>query len=121
MPKILVIEDNDLNREMICRRLVRRGYEVIEAADGKMGINAAIEDQPDLILMDISLPEMDGWEATSYLKTSEITWDIPIIILTAHATAEDREKSRQVNSDDYETKPVEFPRLLKKIESLLHL
>lgn len=121
MPKILIVEDNEMNRDMLARRLIRRGFEVIEAIDGKEGVEACHKHLPNLILMDISLPVMDGWEATSHLKAAEDTRHIPIIILTAHATSDDREKSRKVGSDDYETKPVEFPRLIRKIETLLKL
>jgi two-component system cell cycle response regulator DivK len=119
MPRILIIEDNEMNRDMLSRRLIRSGYEVEEAFDGKEGVAAARRIQPDLILMDVSLPEMDGWEATLLLKASPDTRHIPIIILTAHATLDDREKARAAGSDEYETKPVEFPRLVRKIESLL--
>jgi two-component system cell cycle response regulator DivK len=121
MPRILIVEDNEMNRDMLSRRLIRRGYEVIEAVDGKAGLDISREHQPDLILMDISLPVMDGWEATLLLKASEDTRHIPIIILTAHATSDDRDKSWKVGSDDYESKPVEFARLIRKIEKLLHL
>src|SRR5690554_6070277 len=110
-----------MNRDMLSRRLVRRGFEVIEAVDGKEGVDTCRDSQPDLILMDISLPVMDGWEATSIIKASEDTKHIPIIILTAHATSEDRDRAQQVGSDEYETKPVEFTRLIRKIETLLHL
>jgi two-component system cell cycle response regulator DivK len=119
MPLILLVEDNELNRDMLSRRLIRRGYKVVEAVDGKDGVDAARQHQPDLILMDVSLPEMDGWEATSLLKGSEDTKNIPIIILTAHATLDDRVKSRKAGCDEYETKPIEFPRLIQKIQALL--
>jgi CheY-like chemotaxis protein len=119
MPTILLVEDNDMNRDMLARRLIRRGYEVAEALDGKEGIEAASKHNPDLILMDVSLPGMDGWEATSLLKRAQETRHIPIIILTAHATLDDREKSHLVGADEYETKPIDFPRLLRKIEKLV--
>lgn len=119
MPRILLVEDNEMNRDMLSRRLIRRGYEVLEAVDGKGGIQAARHYHPDLILMDVSLPEMDGWEATSLLKAARDTRHIPIIILTAHATLGDREKSQKAGCDDFETKPLEFPRLIRKIETLL--
>lgn len=119
MLRILLVEDNEMNRDMLSRRLIRRGFEVIEAADGRSGVEAGIEHQPNLILMDVSLPVMDGWEAVTLLKKMESTRHIPIIILTAHATTGDRDKSRQAGADDYETKPVDFPQLLRKIEALL--
>jgi two-component system cell cycle response regulator DivK len=119
MHTILLVEDNEMNRDMLSRRLIRRGYAVIESVDGKAGVEAAREHQPDLILMDVNLPEMDGWEATTLLKASQDTRSIPIIILTAHATIDDREKSKRAGCDEYETKPLEFPRLIQKIETLL--
>ena len=119
MAKIL-IEDNEMNRDMLSRRLVRRGYEVVMAIDGEQGIAAARSERPDLILMDMSLPVVDGWEATRRLKAEPQTRGIPIIGLTAHAMAGDREKVINAGCDDYDTKPVELPRLLQKIEVLLH-
>jgi CheY-like chemotaxis protein len=119
MPTILLVEDNELNRDMLSRRLVRRGYTVITAPDGEQGHAMACSDLPDLILMDIGLPDIDGWQVTQRLKSNGLTRDIPIIALTAHALLTDREKAREVGCDDYDTKPVEFARLLQKIESLL--
>jgi two-component system, cell cycle response regulator DivK len=120
MAKILIVEDNEMNRDMLSRRLVRRGYEVVMAIDGEQGIAAARSERPDLILMDMSLPVVDGWEATHRLKAEPQTRGIPIIGLTAHAMAGDREKVINAGCDDYDTKPVELPRLLQKIEVLLH-
>lgn len=119
MPAILLVEDNALNRDMLSRRLVRRGYTVIEAFDGEQGYAMACAESPDLILMDIGLPGMDGWQATRLLKSNASTRAIPIIALTAHALVTDREKAREVGCDDYDTKPVEFVRLIEKIENLL--
>jgi CheY-like chemotaxis protein len=119
MPTILLVEDNELNRDMLSRRLLRRGYDVITAHDGAQGHAMACSAIPDLILMDIGLPEMDGWQVTQLLKSNAHTREIPIIALTAHALVTDREKAREVGCDDYDTKPVEFSRLLQKIESLL--
>jgi CheY-like chemotaxis protein len=120
MAKILIVEDNEMNRDMLSRRLVRRGYEVVMAIDGEQGIAAARSERPDLILMDMSLPVVDGWEATRRLKAEPQTRGIPNIGLTAHALAGDREKVINAGCDDYDTKPVELPRLLQKIEVLLH-
>jgi CheY-like chemotaxis protein len=120
MAKILIVEDNEMNRDMLSRRLIRRGYEVVMAIDGEQGINAAQSECPDLILMDMSLPVVDGWEATRRLKAEPQTRGIPVIGLTAHAMAGDREKVISAGCDDYDTKPVELPRLLQKIEVLLH-
>ena len=119
MPTILLVEDNELNRDMLSRRLVRRGYAVITAHDGAQGHAMACAQVPDLILMDIGLPEMDGWQVTRLLKSNAQTRHIPIIALTAHALLSDREKAREVGCDDYDTKPVEFVRLIEKIEFLL--
>jgi two-component system cell cycle response regulator DivK len=119
MAKILIVEDNEMNRDMLSRRLVRRGYEIVIAVDGEEGIAAAHSQNPDLILMDMSLPVVDGWEATRRLKAENSTRGIPIIGLTAHAMAGDREKVIDTGCDDYDTKPVELPRLLQKIEALL--
>jgi two-component system, cell cycle response regulator DivK len=120
MAKILLVEDNDLNRDMLSRRLERRGYEVIIAADGLQGETMARADRPDLILMDMSLPVMDGWELARRLKDDESTRAIPILALTAHVMAGDREKALEAGCDDYDIKPIEFPRLLSKIEALLN-
>jgi two-component system, cell cycle response regulator DivK len=119
MAKILIVEDNEMNRDMLSRRLIRRGYEVVMAIDGAEGITAAKKEKPDLVLMDMSLPLVDGWEATRRLKADVGTRAIPIIGLTAHAMAGDREKVIEAGCDDYDTKPVELPRLLQKIETLL--
>ena len=119
MPKVLVVEDNEMNRDMLARRLQRRGYEVIVSVDGEDGVNKARSDSPDIILMDMDLPVLDGWAATRQLKASPETQSIPVIALTAHAMAGDREKALEAGCDDYDTKPVEFSRLTKKIESLL--
>ncbi len=119
MPTILLVEDNELNRDMLSRRLVRNGYDVLIAEDGAKGLSAAIDSKPDLILMDMSLPVMDGWEATRRLKAEPQTRAIPVIALTAHAMSSDREKAVAAGCDDYDTKPVELERLLAKIERLL--
>ena len=119
MPTILLVEDNELNRDMLSRRLVRRGYTVIIAQDGAQGHAMACSEKPDLILMDIGLPEMDGWQVTRLLKSNAQTRGIPIIALTAHALLTDRQKARDVGCDDYDTKPVDFARLIQKIETLL--
>jgi CheY-like chemotaxis protein len=119
MPKILLVEDNELNSDMLSRRLARRGYDVLLANDGAKGVASAKQNRPDLILMDISLPVTDGWEATRQLKTDPETRPIPVIALTAHAMATDRAKAAEVGCNDYDTKPIDLPRLLEKIESLL--
>jgi CheY-like chemotaxis protein len=119
MPKILLVEDNEMNRDMLSRRLERKGYLVVTAQDGTQGYLLARSEAPDLILMDISLPAMDGWEVTRLLKADESTRHIPIIVLTAHALVGDREKAFAAGCDDYDTKPVEFERLSEKIENLL--
>jgi CheY-like chemotaxis protein len=119
MPKILLVEDNEMNRDMLSRRLQRKGYLVVTASDGRQGYLLARSETPDLILMDISLPAMDGWEVTRLLKADESTSQIPIIVLTAHALVSDREKAFAAGCDDYDTKPVEFMRLSEKIENLL--
>jgi CheY-like chemotaxis protein len=119
MPKILLVEDNELNSDMLSRRLARRGYDVLLANDGAKGVASAKENRPDLILMDISLPVTDGWEATRQLKTDPETRPIPVIALTAHAMATDMAKAAEVGCNDYDTKPIDLPRLLEKIESLL--
>ena len=119
MAKLLLIEDNDDNRDMLSRRLERKGYALVCAVDGGEGVALAVSERPDLILMDMSLPVVDGWEASRQLKTHPTTKGIPIIALTAHAMSGDREKAMQAGCDDYDTKPVEMPRLLGKIEALL--
>jgi len=119
MSRILLVEDNEMNRDMLSRRLQRKGYEVVLALDGEQGVEMARSEAPDLILMDVSLPMMDGWEATRKLKASSETQSIPIIALTAHAMAGDREKSLEAGCDDYDTKPIEFKRLLEKIQAFL--
>ena len=121
MPRILLVEDNEMNRDMLSRRLQRRGYEVILAVDGQIGIDMAISEAPDLILMDMSLPVIDGWEATRTLKAAAATRDIPVIALTAHAMSTDRDKAIAAGCDDYDTKPIELKRLLGKMESLMKL
>ena len=119
MPKILLVEDNEMNRDMLSRRLERKGYRVVVAQDGRQGYLLARSERPDLILMDLSLPVMDGWEVTRLLKANGSTSRIPIIVLTAHALVTDREKAFAAGCDDYDTKPVEFTRLSDKIENLL--
>jgi two-component system, cell cycle response regulator DivK len=119
MPRILLVEDNEMNRDMLSRRLERRGYDILIAVDGQQGLDAAHAQNPDLILMDMSLPIVDGWEATRRLKAEPKTRAIPVIGLTAHSMAGDREKVLAAGCDDYDTKPVEMPRLLQKIEALL--
>ena len=119
MSKILLVEDNKTNRDMLTRRLIRREYEVVIALDGQSGIELAASEAPDLILMDMSLPVLDGWEATRRLKATPAIQHIPIIALTAHAMSSDREKALEAGCDDYDTKPIELPRLLEKIEALL--
>ncbi len=119
MPKILLVEDNEMNRDMLSRRLERKGYQVVLAVDGLSGVEAALTQAPDLVLMDMSLPVLDGWEATRRLKAAPTTRHIPVIALTAHAMSSDRGKALEAGCDDYDTKPVELPRLLGKIEALL--
>jgi two-component system cell cycle response regulator DivK len=119
MPKILLVEDNEMNRDMLSRRLERRGYSVVVAPDGEQGHLLARSEAPDLILMDISLPAMDGWEVTRLLKADQSTCHIPIIALTAHALVSDREKAFEAGCDEYDTKPIDFGRLSEKIENLL--
>ncbi len=119
MHRILLVEDNEMNRDMLSRRLSKRGYEVSIAVDGAEGVEKARSEKPDLILMDMSLPVMDGWEATRVLKSEEGTRSIPVIALTAHAMAGDRDKALEAGCDAYETKPVELPSLLAAMESLL--
>ncbi len=118
-PRILLVEDNEMNLDMLSRRLKRRGFEVLAAEDGKAGIELAAAQQPDLILMDMSLPVIDGWEATRRLKADPETAGIPVIALTAHAMAEDRQEALAAGCDDYDTKPVEFKRLLRKMAAFL--
>jgi len=119
MAKILLVEDNEMNRDMLSRRLERRGYTVVMAVDGQQGVDMARSEQPDLILLDMSLPVIDGWEAARQIKSDEATRAIPLIALTAHAMAGDKEKALQAGCDEYDTKPVELPRLLGKIQALL--
>jgi len=119
MHKILLVEDNEMNRDMLSRRLAKRAFEVVHAVTGREAIEKALTELPNLILMDLSLPDMDGWEATRRIKGQAATAAIPVIVLTAHAMAGDREKAMEAGADDYDTKPVEFRRLLQKIESFL--
>ena len=119
MAKILLVEDNEMNRDMLSRRLIRNGYEVSIAIDGQQGADMAMAQLPDLILMDMSLPVMDGWEATRLIKANDTTRKIPVIALTAHAMAGDREKAMEAGCNDYDTKPIEIARLLDKIAALL--
>lgn len=119
MPKILLVEDNEMNRDMLSRRLQRKGYEVVIAQDGEQALTLAPQEEPDLILMDVSLPAMDGWQVTRLLKSHDRTRHVPVIALTAHALSSDRERAFEVGCDDYDTKPVEFARLSEKIENLL--
>jgi two-component system, cell cycle response regulator DivK len=119
MAKILIVEDNEMNLDMLTRRLIRRGYDVVSATDGVEGLQLASYELPDLVLMDMSLPKMDGWEATRHLKANTETKDIPVIALTAHAMVGDREKALEAGCDDYDTKPIDLTRLLLKIGSLL--
>ena len=119
MSKILLVEDNEMNRDMLTRRLERKGYEVVIAVDGQAGVDMASSASPDIILMDLSLPVIDGWEATRQIKADPATQGIPLIALTAHAMAGDEQKAREAGCDDYDTKPVDLKRLLGKIENLL--
>jgi CheY-like chemotaxis protein len=119
MAKVLLVEDNEMNRDMLSRRLIRKGYDVVMAMDGEQAVAMAASEHPDLILMDMSLPVIDGWEATRQVKSAEATKHIPVIALTAHAMSGDREKALAAGCDDYDTKPVEFLRLLAKMEALL--
>jgi two-component system, cell cycle response regulator DivK len=119
MTKILLVEDNEMNRDMLSRRLTRNGYEVAIAIDGQQGVEMAASEAPDIILMDMSLPVIDGWEATRRVKAAEATKAIPIIALTAHAMVGDREKAIEAGCTDYDTKPIDLPRLLGKIQALL--
>jgi CheY-like chemotaxis protein len=119
MTKVLVVEDNEMNRDMLSRRLTRRGFQVIFAVDGQQGVDLARSERPDIILMDMSLPVIDGWEATRRVKSDDATRGVPVIGLTAHAMAGDREKAIEAGCDDYDTKPVELERLIGKMERLL--
>jgi two-component system cell cycle response regulator DivK len=119
MTKILLVEDNEMNRDMLSRRLIRRGFEVVFAMDGQQGIDFARSEQPDIILMDMGLPVVDGWEATRRVKADAATRRVPVIGLTAHAMSGDREKTIEAGCDDYDTKPVELDRLIGKIERLI--
>lgn len=120
MPKVLLVEDNEMNRDMLSRRLARQGFEVLMAIDGEQGVQMAKTEMPDLILMDMSLPVLDGWGATRQIKAEASTQSIPLIALTAHAMAGDRDKAIQAGCDDYDTKPIDLPRLLNKMERLLN-
>lgn len=119
MARILLVEDNEDNRDMLSRRLARKGYDVVCASDGRSGVDMALAESPDLILMDMSLPVLDGWQATQQIKARDETRSIPVIALTAHAMASDRDQALGAGCDDYDTKPIELPRLLEKIEALL--
>jgi two-component system, cell cycle response regulator DivK len=119
MPRILLVEDNEMNRDMLSRRLQKKGHEVLIAVDGEAGVQMAASERPDLILMDMSLPTVDGWEATRRIKGLPETASIPIIALTAHAMAGDRDKAIEAGCDDYDSKPIDFERLLVKIQALL--
>jgi two-component system cell cycle response regulator DivK len=119
MAKVLLVEDNEMNWDMLSRRLRRKGYEVVIATDGQQGVDMALSEAPDLILMDMSLPVLDGWEATRQIKAAPETQAIPVIALTAHAMAGDQEKALAAGCDDYDTKPIEFKRLLGKIQVIL--
>jgi CheY-like chemotaxis protein len=120
MAKILLVEDNEMNRDMLSRRLIRRGFDVVIAVDGAQGVDMAVSESPDLILLDMSLPVMNGWDAARKLKADSGTSSIPIIALTAHAMGGDREKALEAGCDEYETKPVEFKRLLEKTNHFLN-
>jgi two-component system cell cycle response regulator DivK len=119
MTKVLLVEDNEMNRDMLSRRLLRNGYEVVIAVDGQQGVDMALSERPALILMDMSLPVIDGWDAKRQIKANAATRGIPVIALTAHAMAGDREKAIEAGCDDYDTKPIELARLLGKIAALL--
>jgi CheY-like chemotaxis protein len=119
MPRILLVEDNEMNRDMLSRRLQRKGYEVLIAVDGEAGVKMAASEQPDLVLMDMSLPVLDGWEATRRLKGAPGTASIPVIALTAHVMTGDRDKALAAGCDDFDSKPIEFERLLGKMQALL--
>lgn len=119
MPKLLLVEDNEMNRDMLSRRLIKKGFEVVMAVDGKQGLDMATSETPELILLDMSLPVMDGWEVAGHLKADDNLKAIPVIALTAHAMSGDREKALEAGCDEYDTKPVEFKRLLEKINTML--
>lgn len=119
MAKILLVEDNEMNRDMLSRRLARNGFEVVMAVNGQEGLDMAVRENPDLILMDMSLPVLDGWDATRQLKADPKTAGIPVIALTAHAMDSDRQKALEAGCDDFDTKPVELPRLLEKMRALI--
>ena len=121
MPKILLVEDNEMNRDMLSRRLERKGFNVVFAMDGQAAVNMADSENPDLILMDMSLPIMDGWEATRQIKANDTLTTIPIIALTTHAMSGDRERALETGCEEYDTKPVDFPRLLEKMRVLLNI
>ena len=121
MVKVLLVEDNEMNRDMLSRRLIRRGYEVVFAVDGQQGLEMAGSEKPDIVLMDMSLPVMDGWEATRRIKSDAALHALPVIGLTAHAMSGDREKAIDAGCDDYDTKPVELDRLIEKIQRLLSI
>ena len=120
MPKILIVEDNEDNRDSLSRRLQRRGFEVVAAADGKVGVAMAQSEKPDLVLMDMNMPELDGWEATRQIKAVADCQNLPIIALTAHAMSGDRDRALAAGCAEYHTKPVDFPKLLAQIEAILH-
>ena len=119
MPKILIVEDNEENRDSLTRRLERRGFEIIIAVDGRAGVETAVAEKPDLVLMDMNMPEMDGWEATRQIKANPELAGVPVIALTAHAMTGDRERALEAGCTDYHTKPIEFPQLLAQIEAIL--
>ena len=119
MVKVLLIEDNEMNRDMLSRRLAKRGYEVVMAVDGQQGIDMAVSEKPDIILLDMSLPVVDGWDAALQIKANDASKGAPLVALTAHAMASDRERAMSAGCDDFDTKPVELPRLLGKMEALL--
>lgn len=119
LKRVLLVEDNEMNRDMLSRRLIRHGYEVLVAFNGVHGVEIARSSKPDIILMDMSLPEMDGWEATRRLKADPSTWSVPVIALTAHAMTSDRERAMAAGCDDYDTKPIDLPELLRKMDLLL--
>jgi CheY-like chemotaxis protein len=119
MPRVLLVEDNEMNRDMLSRRLARNGYEVVMAVDGQQAVTMAASENPDIILMDMSLPVIDGWEATRRVKADPATQKIPVIALTAHAMAEDESKARNAGCDDFDTKPVDIQRLMGKMKALL--
>jgi CheY-like chemotaxis protein len=119
MPKLLLVEDNEMNRDMLSRRLIKKGFEVVIAVDGKQGLDMATSETPELILLDMSLPVMDGWEVAGHLKADDNLKDIPVIALTAHAMSGDREKALEAGCDEYDTKPIDFKRLLEKINTMI--